>query len=71
MPISSLFHGDAGPHVVTATPNPPTTAAQRFRLEMVSNGEHLRLIVGEARTADPASRERYRRLARRAERSRS
>lgn len=66
VPISSLFHGDAGPHVVTATPNPPTTAAQRFRLEMVSNGEHVRLLVEEARTADPQSRERYRRHIRRA-----
>ncbi|HEU5175049.1 MAG TPA: Hpt domain-containing protein [Gemmatimonadaceae bacterium] len=63
--IDSLFHTDAGPHVVTATPNPPTTAAQRFQLEMVSNGEHLRLLVEEARTADPSARARYRRHIRR------
>ena len=63
--IDSLFHTDAGPHVVTATPNPPTTASQRFQLEMVSNGEHLRLLVEEARTADPSARARYRRHIRR------
>ena len=63
--IGSLFHTDAGPHVVTATPNPPTTASQRFQLEMVSNGEHLRLLVEEARTADPSARARYRRHIRR------
>lgn len=63
--IDSLFHTDPGPHVVTATPNPPTTSTQRFQLETVSNGEHLRLLVEEARSADPAARSRYRRHVRR------
>jgi hypothetical protein len=49
IPIAQLFHTDAGPHVVAAAVSPPTTAAQRFRLEVVSLAEHLRRIVAEAR----------------------
>ncbi len=51
VPISQLFHDDAGPHIVSAAPNPPTTAAERFRLEVVSLAEHLRGVVAEARAA--------------------
>ena len=59
VPIESLFHADAGPHVVAAAPTPPTTPGQRFRLEVVSQAEHLRRVVSEARAAfDPASRAR-------------
>lgn len=59
VPIESLFHADGGPHLVAAAPTPPTTPGQRFRLEVVSQAEHLRRVVGDAREAyDPASRGR-------------
>ncbi|HUX33777.1 MAG TPA: hypothetical protein VMV51_07870 [Gemmatimonadaceae bacterium] len=67
VPIASLFHGDDGPHVVTRAPNPPTTPNQRFRMEAVSQAEHLKGLVAEARaTADPQAREQARRNLRRA-----
>lgn len=49
--ISDLFYNDRGPHVVSAAPNPPTTPAQRFRMEVVSLGEHLHRVIDEARAA--------------------
>lgn len=59
VPISQLFHDDDGPHVVSAAAHPPTTAAERFRLEVVSLAEHLRAVVAEARSsADGAPRDR-------------
>ena len=59
VPIASLFHDDGGQHVVVTAPNPPTTPAERFRLEVVSQAEHLRRLVGDARAArDVAGRER-------------
>jgi chemotaxis protein histidine kinase CheA len=51
VPISQLFHDDTGPHIVSAASHPPTTAAERFRLEVVSLAEHLRGVVAEARAA--------------------
>jgi chemotaxis protein histidine kinase CheA len=66
VPIGSLFHDDAGPHVVSAAAAPPTTVTERFRLELVSQGEHLARLVDEARQApDDAARERFRREVRR------
>ncbi|HET6701803.1 MAG TPA: Hpt domain-containing protein [Gemmatimonadaceae bacterium] len=59
VPIAALFHGDRGPHLVSTSPNPPTTPAERFRMEVVSQAEHLRRLVADARVAkDPASRDR-------------
>lgn len=59
LPIAALFHGDGGPHVVSTSPNPPTTPSQRFRMEVVSQAEHLRRLVADARQArDPAARDR-------------
>lgn len=59
IPITDLFHGDGGPHVVTTSPNPPTTPAERFRMEVVSQAEHLRRLVNEAKEArDAAARQR-------------
>ncbi|HEU4641404.1 MAG TPA: Hpt domain-containing protein [Gemmatimonadaceae bacterium] len=49
VPIAQLFHDDDGPHLVQASPNPPTTPTERFRLEVVSLAEHLRLVAAEAR----------------------
>jgi hypothetical protein len=51
VPISQLFHDDTGPHVVATAPNPPTRAAERFRLEVVSLAEHLRGVIDNARRA--------------------
>ena len=59
VPISTLFFNDAGPHVVSESPNPPTTPSERFRLEVVSQAEHLRRLVADAQGArDTATRER-------------
>ncbi|HEY4222682.1 MAG TPA: hypothetical protein VGO62_15105, partial [Myxococcota bacterium] len=49
VPIAQLFHDDEGPHILTSAPQPPTTAAERFRLEVVSLAEHLRGVVAHAR----------------------
>lgn len=51
MPIADLFYHDAGPHIISAEPHPPTTPAQRFRMEVVSLGEHLHRVIDEARAA--------------------
>ncbi|HEX6533955.1 MAG TPA: hypothetical protein VF041_05130 [Gemmatimonadaceae bacterium] len=59
VPIAQLFHDDDGPHVVSAAPHPPTSAAERFRLEVVSLAEHVRAVVAEAR-ANPAPEHRER-----------
>ena len=67
VPITSLFYVDGGPGVVDAAPNPPTSAAARFRLELVSHGEHLRQVLDSARSAsDPTAVERARRDLKRA-----
>lgn len=66
VPITQLFYADSGPHVVSTSPNPPTTPAERFRLEVVSQGEHLRGIVADARRADASSSERVKRELRHA-----
>lgn len=59
VPISALFPDDGAPGLVSAAPTPPTTAAQRFRLEVVSHAEHLRRLVSDAAQAvDAATRER-------------
>ncbi|MEP7085702.1 MAG: hypothetical protein ABI884_00085, partial [Gemmatimonadota bacterium] len=49
VPIAQLFHDDEGPHILTTAPQPPTSAAERFRLEVVSLAEHLRGVVAQAR----------------------
>lgn len=60
--ISDLYFDDAGPHVVSAAPTPPTTPVQRFRMEVVSLGEHLLRLVSDARIAtDDVLRETVRR----------
>ena len=51
VPVSSLFFADAGPHVVTSAPHPPTTPDERFRLEVVSQAEHLRVLIAECSAA--------------------
>jgi hypothetical protein len=67
VPITELFYADGGPHVVSTSQNPPTTPGERFRLEVVSQGEHLRGIVAEARQAkDGGAQDRVRRELRHA-----
>jgi chemotaxis protein histidine kinase CheA len=62
VPISELFFADGGATIVSTAPNPPTTPAERFRLEMVSQGEHLQRLVADARDAhDPIAQDRVRR----------
>jgi chemotaxis protein histidine kinase CheA len=59
VPISALFPEGGAANVVHASPNPPTTPVQRFRLEVVSQAEHLRRLVHDARAAaDPTARQR-------------
>lgn len=55
VPVASLFFDDAGPHIISATPNPPTTPTQRFRMEVVSQAEHLQRLVGDAKSAGDQS----------------
>ncbi len=65
VPISELFYDGDEPGVVTAAPRPPTTAFERFRLEVGSQAEHLRRLVAEARTAgDPDAVDRTARALR-------
>ncbi|HEX6965293.1 MAG TPA: Hpt domain-containing protein [Gemmatimonadaceae bacterium] len=59
VPIAQLFYGDGGPHVVSAAANPPTRPADRFRLEVVSQAEHIHRLVFDARAStDIAGAER-------------
>ena len=51
VPIGELFFADGSPAIVTAAPNPPTSPTERFRLEVVSQAEHLRLLIAAARNA--------------------
>ena len=52
VPIAKLFYDDAGPHIVEKAADPPMTPGQRFRMEVVSLGEHLHGVIDEARVAD-------------------
>lgn len=59
VPISTLLPDGPMGAYITAAQNPPTTAAQRFRLEVVSQAEHLRRLVADGRAAiDAATRDR-------------
>ncbi|HVZ48113.1 MAG TPA: hypothetical protein VG916_04990 [Gemmatimonadaceae bacterium] len=51
VPISALFPDGAGDNVVHAAPHPPTTPQERFRMEVVSQAEHLRRLIADARSA--------------------
>jgi len=70
LPIAELFYRDGEPDVVRSASNPPTSPAERFRLEMVSQAEHLRGLVMDVRRApDESARDRLRTALRRALRS--
>jgi HPt (histidine-containing phosphotransfer) domain-containing protein len=51
VPIGQLFFADGSPAVIEAAANPPTSPTERFRLEVVSQAEHLRLLIADAREA--------------------
>lgn len=57
VPIESLFV-DAASGLVEASPQPPTSVAQRFRLELTSQGEHLEAIIAAARGGAELTRSR-------------
>jgi hypothetical protein len=59
VPIDQLFYNDAGPHILSVASNPPTTPAQRFRMEVVSLGEHLHRVIDEARRATDAIQQEH------------
>jgi hypothetical protein len=50
VPIDLLFYEGSG-GLVEPSQNPPTSSKERFRIELVSLGEHLRQVVGAAHTA--------------------
>lgn len=54
VPVSNLFFGDAGPHIVSRSDRPPTTLEARFRTEVTSLAEHLRRLVADATGATTA-----------------
>lgn len=55
--IDTLFHGDAGPHIVRRG-TPPARPATLGRLELVSHGEHLRQAADSLeRAPSPTQRE--------------
>jgi len=54
VPVSSLFFGDAGPHIVSRADRSPVALETRFRSEVTSLAEHLRRLVGDAKTATTA-----------------
>lgn len=59
VPISTLFPDGPEAEFVTPGTNPPTSATERFRLEVVSQAEHLRRLVADGRAAvDAATRDR-------------
>lgn len=67
VPIGELFYQDGGPTVVQPAANPPTSPTERFRLEVVSQGEHLCRLVADARGArDDLTRDGVRRALRQA-----
>ena len=49
VPIAELFYNDGASGVVDAAASPPTSANERFRLELVSLGEHLHRVLDEIR----------------------
>ena len=59
IPIADLFYEDQGPHIVSVAANPPTTPGQRFRMEVVSLGEHLHRVIDEARGATDAIQQEH------------
>jgi HPt (histidine-containing phosphotransfer) domain-containing protein len=49
VPIAELFYSNDASGVVESAATPPTSANERFRLELVSLGEHLRRVLDAVR----------------------
>jgi len=49
VPIAELFYTDDAAGVVESAASPPTSANERFRLELVSLGEHLHRVLDSMR----------------------
>jgi chemotaxis protein histidine kinase CheA len=57
--IHELFYADSGPTVIESAPSPPTSAAERFRIEIVGLAEHARRVIADVRRArDDMERDR-------------
>jgi chemotaxis protein histidine kinase CheA len=54
IPIDELFYSGDPSGVVESASSPPTSASERFRLELVSLGEHLRRVLDAVRAAGDA-----------------
>lgn len=52
VPIDQLFYDDGQDGVIAPATRPPTTRADRFRLEVVSMAEHLRALVRDAQSGE-------------------
>jgi HPt (histidine-containing phosphotransfer) domain-containing protein len=61
VPIAELFYSDGASGVVESAMTPPTSADDRFRLELVSLGEHLRRVLDAMRSGGETSGGRVRR----------
>ncbi len=61
VPIAELFYADDASGVVESAATPPTSANERFRLELVSLGEHLRRVLDALRTGTQTAGGRVRR----------
>jgi chemotaxis protein histidine kinase CheA len=68
--ISELFYSDEGETIVTESPAPPTSAGERFRIEVVGIAEHARRVIADVRRApDDSERDKGWRALERAFRS--
>ena len=61
VPIAELFYSDDTSGVVESAASPPTSANERFRLELVSLGEHLRRVLDAMRAGRHTAGGRVRR----------
>lgn len=61
VPIAELFYSDDTSGVIESSASPPTSANERFRLELVSLGEHLRRVLDAMRAGSTAAGGRVRR----------
>jgi hypothetical protein len=61
VPIAELFYADDVSGVVESASSPPTSANERFRLELVSLGEHLHRVLDAMRAGGHVAGGRVRR----------